>query len=290
MGPVLSIQSAVCAGHVGLGASAFALAAEGIECIQLPTVQLSGHAATPGVRGRRLPGDEIAALGQGLAASGRLGRCAGILSGYPGDAQAAEALADLVAAARQAAPGALYLCDPVLGDDGPGLYLPEAVGRVFRDRLLPMADIAIPNRFELEWLTGLPASSLPEIREAAQALRALGPEVVVVTSVPLDGAVGLATVTAAGASLHRTPMVGRHLHGAGDFVASVLLASLLKGEGAARARLSASAPQAAARAAGAAFALALEAERQDRDDFPIVTAREAWMAAQPAPTEPLVWW
>ena len=134
----LSIQSAVVAGHVGHGASSFALGAEGVEVWPLPTVILSGHARTPGVKGRRAAGAEIAALGEGLAAGGALSRCDGLLTGYLGTVEAAEAVADLAVALRAARPGALFLCDPVLGDEGPGLYLPAEIGAVYRDRLLPL--------------------------------------------------------------------------------------------------------------------------------------------------------
>lgn len=265
-GRVLSIQSLVAAGHVGHGASAFALAAEGIETAVVPTVVLSGHAATPGVQGRRLPGAEIAALGRGLAAAGVLEACAGILTGYPGAAEAAEAVAGLVEAAKAARPGALYLCDPVLGDDGPGLYLPAEVGEIYRARMLPVADVAMPNRFELGWLTGRPTGSVEEIRAA-------GPRAVIVTSVPVEGGLGLLSETAEGAWLSATPRVPRALNGAGDFVAAVTMAALLKGR---------AVPQAAARAAGAAWAAAQAAERLGRDDLPVVAAQDDWRAAPPA--------
>ena len=192
----LSVQSGVVAGHVGHGGSAPALALLGVEAMTLPTVVLSGHAATPGVRGRRLPGDEIAALCEGLTAAGALGRADGLLAGYLGTAEAAEATADLVAAWRGArgarGAGGVFVCDPVLGDEGPGLYLPEAVGEVYRARLLPMADIATPNAFELGWLTGLPARTPEEIVAAAEALRAaLRPGgAVLVTSVEAEGGIG----------------------------------------------------------------------------------------------------
>ncbi|SFJ19261.1 pyridoxal kinase [Albimonas pacifica] len=270
---MLSIQSLVAAGHVGHGASAFALAAEGIETVVAPTVVLSGHAATPGVQGRRLPGEEIAALGRGLAAAGVLADCAGILTGYLGAGETAEAVAGLVEAAKAARPGALYLCDPVLGDDGPGLYLPAEVGEIYRTRLLPLADVAMPNRFELGWLTGRPVATIEEICTAAAALRAAGPRAVIVTSAPVGDGVGLLSETAEGAWLATTPRVARALNGAGDFVAAVTMAGLMKGL---------DVPQAAARAAGAAWAAAQAAERLGRHDMPVVLAQAEWRAAGPA--------
>lgn len=271
----LSVQSLVVAGHVGHGASAFALAAEGVEVWPLPTVVLSGHAATPGVQGRRLPGAEVAALARGVAASGALGRCDGVLTGYLGTAETAEAVADLVAEAKRARPGAVILCDPVLGDDGPGLYLPEAVGEVYRARLLGLADIAAPNVFELGWLTGRPVGTRDEILAAAASLRAMGPGVVHVTSAGDEDRVGILTATAEGAWFAEAPRLPLHLHGAGDFVAALLMAGALAGRP----------PQeAAARAVGAAHALAAEALRTGREDLPVIAARALWAEAPPVPS------
>ena len=275
----LSIQSAVVAGHVGHGASSFALGASGVEVWPLPTVTLSGHARTPGVKGRRATGAEIAALGEGLAAGGALARCDGLLTGYLGTAEAAEAVADIARALRAARPGAIVLCDPVLGDEGPGPYLPAEIGTVYRDRLLPLADIAVPNRFELGWLTGLPCGDLAETRAAAEALRAMGPEAVHVTSVPAeDGGLGLLTVTGGGAWLATAPRADLHVNGAGDFVAALLMAGALTGR---------PAQEAAARAVGAAHVLAVEALRTGRDDLPVIAAQAAWRDAAPARSVPL---
>ncbi|HEY1454543.1 MAG TPA: pyridoxal kinase, partial [Roseiarcus sp.] len=95
---------------------------------------------------------------------------------------ALRALATLRAANSQA----LYACDPVIGDVGRGRYVAEGVGEFFRDRALPLATIATPNAFELEWLTGERATDLPAARAAIAALRGRGPQVVVAKSLTLD--------------------------------------------------------------------------------------------------------
>ena len=272
----LAVASGVVAGHVGLGASAPALTLLGVEVWGLPTVTLSGHAATPGVQGRRATGDEIALLAKGLAAGGALAGAGGLLTGYLGSEDAARAVAGLAADWRAARPGGLWLCDPVLGDDG-RLYLPEAVGEVYRAELLPAADAACPNLFELGWLTGRPVGTLAEIVSAAKAL---GVAEVIVTSVatgedraPWDR-LGLLSVGAAGVWLAGAPRLPVKLHGAGDFVAAVLIAELLQGV---------AAPQAAARAAGAAHAAAEAALVMGREDLPVTGAAAAWTSAAPAP-------
>ena len=57
-----------------------------------------------------------------------------------------------------------------IGDAG-GLYVPEALAAGMRDRLMPIADIATPNRYELEWLAG---AKLDDLRSTMAAALAAG--------------------------------------------------------------------------------------------------------------------
>ena len=41
------------------------------------------------------------------------------------------------------------VCDPVLGDDGK-FYVPKELIAVYREEVVPLASIAVPNQFELE--------------------------------------------------------------------------------------------------------------------------------------------
>ncbi|MEO1313808.1 MAG: PfkB family carbohydrate kinase [Pseudomonadota bacterium] len=261
----LSVQSLVVSGAVGHGAAAFTLAAEGIEVWPLPTVVLSAHAATPGVRGERLGAGQVASLVDGLQAHG-LGAVDAVLLGYLGSVEVAGSLGPLLAGGT----GTIVLCDPVLGDDGK-LYLPEAMIEVYRTALLPHATIATPNVDELGWLTEMPTQTIPQIIEAARTLRDMGPEVVHVTSVPAPRQLGILTVSAEGAWLTSAPKAPLRVNGAGDFVAALLLAGALQGE----------APEAsAARAVAATGALAQEALRLGRDTLPVVPAARLWQAGR----------
>ncbi len=56
---------------------------------------------------------------------------------------------------RQANPAALYACDPVIGDEGRGVFVRPGIPELLRDRALAQADIATPNQFELAHLTGM---------------------------------------------------------------------------------------------------------------------------------------
>jgi pyridoxine kinase len=149
---VIVISSHVVRGSVGNRAAVFALETLGFPVWALPTVILPWH---PGhSRATRIvPGKEaFSALIDDLCGSPWLGEVGAVLSGYLGDAEQAQEVARLVAAVRAANPDALYMCDPVIGDAG-GLYVPEALAEAILAYLIPVANIATPNIYELEWLS-----------------------------------------------------------------------------------------------------------------------------------------
>lgn len=70
--------------------------------------------------------------------------------------------------------------DPVMiAKGGDALLQPEAVAAL-RDELLPLAEVVTPNLPEAEALTGIQIATLDDMREAARAMRGLGPRHVVV--------------------------------------------------------------------------------------------------------------
>src|ERR1700686_483902 len=104
MPTVLSIQSWVACGNVGNTAALFALQRLGCETWSLNTVAFSNHTGYGKGRGAAVPGQEIAALFEGIAELGILPRCDFVLSGYPDDADAGPLLLDIVCRIKQANP------------------------------------------------------------------------------------------------------------------------------------------------------------------------------------------
>jgi len=223
---ILSFQSAVAFGHVGNSAAVFPLQRLGFEVWPVDSVQFSNHPGHGQWGGGTAESATIRSLLDGLARVGALARCDGVLSGYVGEAALGTLLLDAVARAK---PGALYLCDPVMGDDG-RVYVADGIPDFMRERAVPMADIVTPNRFELELLSGLPARDMAEAVVAARHVLARGPRAVVATSLE-DGAACLA-VTADGAWAVRTPRLPLSVNGGGDLLAALLLAHTLRGEAA----------------------------------------------------------
>jgi pyridoxine kinase len=231
MPTVLSVQSWVACGNVGNTAALFPLQRLGFETWSLNTVAFSNHTGYGKWRGAAVPASEIATLFEGIAELGVLPRCDAVLSGYLGGVEAGPVLLDIVARIKQANPRAMFACDPVMGDFGPGWYVPAGVPEFYRDHALAVADILTPNRFELEWLTGSAVSTLAEAGAAAAALRKRGPRIILVTSLELAPD-RIAAVVAGpdGAWAVETPRLPIEATGCGDAVAALFLAWLLKGK------------------------------------------------------------
>jgi pyridoxine kinase len=225
---VIVVSSHVARGSVGNRAAVFALETLGHPVWAVPTVILPWH---PGHgRATRIVPDPavFASMMRDLEGSQWLGEVTAVLSGYLGDASQVNAVASLVRAVKTRNPRALYVCDPVMGDFG-GLYVPPALAEGLRDRLVPLADIATPNRYELAWLTGRRLDGLDETMAAATEA---GPPAVLVTSAPgsKPGSIGNLLVAKGQAHLAEHRVIERPPNGLGDLTSAVFLARLLAGQ------------------------------------------------------------
>jgi pyridoxine kinase len=230
---VIVVSSHVARGSVGNRAAVFALETLGFPVWAVPTVILPWH---PGhSRATRIVPDpkQFVALMKDLERSPWLGEVAAVLSGYLGDAEQVQAVASLVEAVKKRNPEALYICDPVMGDSG-GLYVAEDVATGIKDQLMTVADIATPNRYELEWMTG---AKLGDLRTAMIAAMHAGPATMMMTSAPamLAGGTGNLLITADDALLAEHRLIDKPPNGLGDLTAAVFLARLLDGQAAGKA-------------------------------------------------------
>ena len=232
---VISIQSQVVFGHVGNSAAVFPMQAAGLEVAAIPTVIFSNTPHYPTLRGRALDPALFADLLLGARERGLPERADYIITGYIGSVEVARMVADFVAGAKAANPRLIYLCDPVMGDAGPGLYVPEAIADVMRDRLLPLADIATPNPFELSWLTGQSIASLADLEAARRLLPLPAQARLIVTGCALEdtapGQIESVLLGPEGTSRHPTPHLPIALSGTGDLFAGLIVAGLARGLG-----------------------------------------------------------
>jgi len=271
---VLSIQSQVAYGHVGNSAATLPLQRLGFDVIPINTVQLAHHPGHGSWHGYKVEPERIAQILAGVAQRGALDRCGAILSGYLGAAAVADIVRDAVAALRAARPDALYLCDPVIGDDGPGVFVSAGIPELMRDALVPAADIVTPNRFELAFLAAQPVTTLAEARRATARLRARGPRLVVATGLSLEGEPGLSVLAdeAEGAWLITTPRLPVAPGGTGDAFSALFLGHYLR---------VANARQALERAVTAMFELVERTQASGADELCLVAAQDGFDPATP---------
>jgi pyridoxine kinase len=280
---ILSIQSHVAYGHVGNAAATFPLQRIGVEVWPIHTVQFSNHTGYGAWTGRVLDAAMITELMQGIAQRGVLGGCDGVLSGYMGSAETGAAILDAVAQVKAANPKARYCCDPVIGDVGRGIYVRPGIPEFMRQHALPVADIVTPNQFELEHLAGRTVATTHDARAAIDALHALGPATILVTSLHTgetpDDAIDLVASDSSGCFRVRTPKLPISVNGAGDAIAALFFAHYLR---------SGSAAEAVSRAASSVFGvLKRTAEAGSREILLIEAQEELVNPAAMFPAEPI---
>jgi pyridoxine kinase len=231
---VLSIQSHVVYGYAGNTAAVFPLQRLGREVWAINTVEFSNHTGYGSWKGRVLGSELVEELVIGLEERNVLNRCDAVLSGYLGDAAVASAIIEAVKKVKAASPAALYCCDPVMGDVGRGFYVKPNIPNIFKKELLPIADIACPNQFELEALTGIDTSTVENAIKAVNILHEKGVSIVLVTSFkeePGDPqALSMLASDKTGVFKITTPELplGFGVAGTGDMTTSVFLSRYLE--------------------------------------------------------------
>lgn len=235
---VLSIQSHVAFGHVGNAAATFPLQRMGIEVMPIHTVQFSNHTGYGEVKGQVFTAEHIHDVVAGMNARGALGCCQAVLSGYLGDAAIGQAVLDAVAAVRGINLQARYLCDPVMGDVGRGVFVRKGIPDFMRTQMLSHASIITPNRFEFELLSQHTLSDRHDAVTQARALIAASAvlECVVITSLDTDdvpdGELYTLAVTAEQAWYVASPCLPLSPlpNGMGDVFSAVFLGHVLHGQ------------------------------------------------------------
>jgi pyridoxine kinase len=192
-----------------------------------------------------------------------------ILTGYVPTAGHAEFCRSWIARLKASNPNAIYLCDPIIGDEPGGIYIDEAAANAVRDLLLPLADIVTPNAFELRWLSG--GRAISDAASAVAAAHALARPAVVVTSAPGgNGMIANILVEGRKTSATASPRRTVQAHGTGDFFGGVFLAHRLRGYTAV----------AALRASAAAIDLVLD-RSEARSELELIETQHCWAAANP---------
>jgi pyridoxine kinase len=222
---VLSMQSQVASARVGNSVAAFAMERLGVRVWPVPTTILGRRPDHGPPGGGPLPAETLASLLDGLAADERLSEVDAVLTGYLGDSDQVAVVLDIVERVKAANANAVFVCDPVLGDEGK-LFVSEGIADAVLNGLVPHADWLAPNVFELGLMTGKEITELDQARDAA---RRFGKPVLCSS---IRTATGLGNLHAApGADWFcETPRLPRAPKGTGDLLTALFVARRVKGE------------------------------------------------------------
>jgi pyridoxine kinase len=225
---ILSIQSAVAYGHVGNSAAVFPLQRIGVEVIPVNTVNFSNHTGYGAWRGPLISPEQVGEVITGVEERGAFPQIDVVLSGYQGGVGIGDVIVDAVQRVKAANPEALYACDPVMGNAKSGCFVAPEIPDLLRDRVVPNADIITPNQFELGFLTGTEPASLGSTLASVELARAMGPSVILVTSVERPDrdpeTIEMLVVDDAGRWIVQTPLLPFKANGSGDVTAALFAA------------------------------------------------------------------
>jgi pyridoxine kinase len=166
---VLSIQSHVVSGYVGNKAAVFPLQLLGFDVDFVNSVHFSCHTGYEFFpHGEVMNGEQLRTILKGLELNGLLGTdnddnnnndnnddddngdaddaIGSILTGYIGSVSFLEAVVEVVDTVRKYNSNARFVCDPVLGDND-RFYVPKELVDVYRNIVIPKADVVTPNQF-----------------------------------------------------------------------------------------------------------------------------------------------
>ncbi|RYY81120.1 pyridoxal kinase, partial [archaeon] len=182
---VLSIQSHTVFGFVGNKAATFPLQTMGFNVDCINTVSLSNHPAyAAGCKGKALEPDTLSDIISGLESNSLLNYDV-VLTGYTRSEEHLEVIEQTVKKIRTVNPKVLYLCDPVLGDNG-DYYVPSKLLDIYKEKLLPIANIVTPNMFESQVLSGMAIHTYADAIEACGRIHAMGPDICILTGLTLS--------------------------------------------------------------------------------------------------------
>ena len=225
---ILAISSQVAYGPVGNSATVPALESLGHTVLQVPSVVLSYHPGHGVPAGFKTAARDLEAIFAALDAQGMLAPCAGVFTGYFATPEQVVCTASIIRKLKAARPDIFYLCDPVMGDDPGGLYVPIDVAEAILRELLPLADCIAPNRFELFWLSG---DRVNDVADAVRAAKDIKAREVLATSIPDEGGLATLAIRDGKAARQHSVRLANVPHGTGDLLSGLYLGQRLLAAG-----------------------------------------------------------
>ena len=167
---IISIQSCVSYGHAGNSSAVFPMQRLGYNVSPVHTVLFSNHTGYGDWGGEIVDTQIVRSVIDGMDKRGVFPITSAVVSGYMGTVELGEVILDTVKRVKQANSNAIYVCDPVFGDVGRGIFVNQELPNYFRDFVIPKCDICTPNMFELEYLTNTKITTIDEAIDSARML------------------------------------------------------------------------------------------------------------------------
>ena len=220
-------------GRVSLTVVIPILSSMGFQVCPLPTAVLSNHTQYPGFSFLDLTDEMPKIIAQWKKLEVEFDA---IYTGYLGSPRQIQIVSDFIRDFRR--PDSLIVADPVLGDNG-RLYT-NFDGEMIKEmrHLITKADVITPNLTELFYLLDKPYkadNTDEELKEYLRLLSDKGPQVVIITSVPVHDEPHKTSVYAYNRQGNRywkvtCPYLPAHYPGTGDTFSSVLVGAFLQGD------------------------------------------------------------
>jgi pyridoxine kinase len=224
MPKALILSSYVAASCVGGMAQALTLAAAGVAPILVPTVTFGRHPGFGPPGGSAVAAETFEGMLAGVEAQDLFAAASLVLTGYFASADQVAAAARTIHKVRAANPAVQVVVDPIMGDEGKGLYVKPEVAEAVVSHLVPRADVLTPNAWEFARLTSAAAADPAAVAAAARATgRAM-----LVTSVDLGAEIGVVYADEREAWLAAHPRAAQAPNGTGDLLTALFAVALLE--------------------------------------------------------------
>ncbi|XP_047991570.1 pyridoxal kinase isoform X2 [Leguminivora glycinivorella] len=196
----------------------------GFEVDAINTVQFSTHTAYKHIKGNALKNEEMEELIEGLTLN-EVDYYTHLITGYSRSPDSLKQIAEIIKKLKQKNPNLIYVCDPVMGDNGK-MYVPEDILPVYRDIVVPLADIITPNQFEAELMTGLRVEDVQGAYKVIEELHSKGVKTVVLSSSDLGDKDNMIAIASSNGECYtiQIPKVDATFTGTGDLFAALFLA------------------------------------------------------------------
>jgi pyridoxine kinase len=243
---VLVISSYVAASRVGGGLAPYVLGPMKVDPVHVPTCLFGRHPGWGPPGGTAVDAEVMAMMLEGIEANGFFSHVDAVVTGHFSHPEQVAVAIDAIDRIRKAPRGqaphdrahehatdkAIIIVDPVMGDEGPGLYIKPPVAEALTRDLVPLADIIAPNLWEFARLTGADIAALRTPEDVARIASARGGRWLI-SSIPSPAGIGVLHVDQPGAHLAETPRVsGKIPNGTGDTLTLRFAGGLVSGYGA----------------------------------------------------------